>query len=155
MTYQNATLDAWKRLSKWPAGQWLFSRWVCFKAPYFASISPHIVLLAPGQCHVQMHKRRAVQNHIGTVHAIAMCNMAELSAGLATEATVPVTHRWIPKSMQVNYLKKTQTNLIAKAQVSTLLDLSLAIDVPVRVEVSDLLEELVFSAVVTMRVSPQ
>lgn len=37
-----------------------------------------------------------------------MCNMAELAGGTMTEVTVPSTHRWIPKGMTVEYLKKRQ-----------------------------------------------
>ena len=33
-------LKAWNNLKGNVAGRWLFSRFVCFKAPYFASISP-------------------------------------------------------------------------------------------------------------------
>lgn len=62
--------------------------------------------LKPGYCAVSIKKHRAVLNHLGTVHAIAMCNMAELAGGTMTDATVPKTHRWIPKGMQVEYVKK-------------------------------------------------
>ena len=62
-----------------------------------------------------MQKHRAVLNHLGTVHAIAMCNMAELAGGTMTDATVPKTHRWIPKGMQVEYVKKATTDLVAIA----------------------------------------
>lgn len=51
-------------------------------------------------------------NHIGTVHAIAMCNMAELAGGTMTEVTVPSTHRWIPKGMTVEYLKRQKQTLL-------------------------------------------
>lgn len=44
-----------------------------------------------------------------------MCNMAELAGGTMTEVTVPSTHRWIPKGMTVEYLKKAETDLIAVA----------------------------------------
>jgi hypothetical protein len=32
--------------------------------------------------------------------------MAELAGGTMTEVTVPTSHRWIPKGMTVEYLKK-------------------------------------------------
>lgn len=32
-----------------------------------------------------------------------------------TEVSVPTTHRWIPKGMTVEYLKKTATDLVAIA----------------------------------------
>jgi Domain of unknown function (DUF4442) len=41
--------------------------------------------------------------------------MAELAGGTMTDATVPNTHRWIPKGMQVEYLKKANTDLVAIA----------------------------------------
>ena len=75
----------YRRLSRWPAGRWLFSRAVCLKAPYFATIAPTVTALEPGRCEVRMRDRRRVRNHIGTVHAIALCNMAELAGGLVTD----------------------------------------------------------------------
>ena len=41
----NRLLDTWHRLHRWPAGDWLFSRAVCFKAPYFATVAPRITRL--------------------------------------------------------------------------------------------------------------
>lgn len=36
--------------------------------------------------------------------------------GMAMEATVPGTHRWIPKGMTVQYLAKATTSLRARAE---------------------------------------
>ncbi len=77
-------------------GPRLVSRVVAWVAPYFASIAPRITALEPGRCEVRIRNRRAVRDHIGTVHAIAMCNMCELAAGLAIEVTLEPTLRWIP-----------------------------------------------------------
>ena len=41
-------LKAWNNLKGNVAGRWLFSRFVCFKAPYFASISPLFERLEAG-----------------------------------------------------------------------------------------------------------
>jgi acyl-coenzyme A thioesterase PaaI-like protein len=129
---------------------------VCFKAPYFASISPRIQQLRQGYCEVHLRKRRAVHNHIGTVHAIAMCNMAELAAGVMVDASLPSALRWIPKGMTVEYLKKAQTNLVATAQLPA--DFAWptqASDVPVEVNVTDTAGVTVFRASIVMRVSPK
>ena len=88
-----ATLAIWRRLASIPAGRWAFSRLLCFKAPYFGSIRPAFVQLRPAYCEVRIRKRRAVLNHLGSVHAIAMCNMAELAGGVMTEVTIPASHR--------------------------------------------------------------
>jgi acyl-coenzyme A thioesterase PaaI-like protein len=58
-----------------------------------------------------------VNSHLHTVHAIASCNAAEMAMGMLMEATVPTTHRWIPKAMTVQYLAKATTSLRATARL--------------------------------------
>jgi len=58
-----------------------------------------------------------VHNHLHTVHAIASCNAAEIAMGVLMEASVPTTHRWIPKAMNVQYLAKATTSLRATARI--------------------------------------
>ena len=67
-----ATLAIWQRFASKPGGKWAFSRLVCLRAPYFGSIHPRFEELRPEYCRIAIRKRRAVLNHIGTVHAIAM-----------------------------------------------------------------------------------
>lgn len=100
-----------------------------------------------------MRKRRAVFNHIGTVHAIAICNLAEMAAGTMTEVTVPSTHRWIPKEMTVKYLKMAKTDLTAIATPHAALDWSVPGEFKVDVRVRDLQGELVVEALITMWVT--
>ena len=88
-----------RRLSAWPAGQWLFSRMVCARAPYFGTIAPRITVLEAGRCEGHINDRRAVHNHLGTVHAIALCNLAELVMGLLVDAAtgqVSATYEYGP-----------------------------------------------------------
>jgi len=94
MSIPTGTLKLWQSFACVPGGKWAFSRVLCLKAPYFGSIRPAFVELKLGYCKVRIANRRAVLNHLGTVHAIAMCNMAELAGETMTEVTVPTTHRW-------------------------------------------------------------
>ncbi len=149
------TLAIWQRLTRLPAGRWLFSKLVCFKAPYFASIRPKFITLRPGYSELQIKKRRAVLNHIGTVHAIAICNMAELAAGTAADVTIPTTHRWIPTGMTVEYLKKANTDLRAIAELDDIPPSDGKIEIPVNVNVMDTENNIVLHAVITMRISPK
>ena len=114
----NKNLALLERVKKWPGGLKIFSRLLCFKAPYFSSIRPTFTVLEPGRGEAVMKKRRAVLNHIGTVHAIAMANLCEVVAGTTLEMTIPETHRWIPKSMKINYLNKATTDLMAKTEIN-------------------------------------
>ncbi|WP_257386687.1 hotdog fold domain-containing protein [Tahibacter caeni] len=136
-------------------GRWFFSRLICWRAPYFSSISPLIERLEAGRCDVRIRQRRRLQNHIGTVHAIAMCNMAELAGGLATDATIPADMRWIPKRMSVRYLKKASGRLTATARVPAVADPEQAQDLHATVEVRDAQNDVVFDADITMWVSPK
>lgn len=150
------TLSMFRKLQGKPLGTWLFSRLVCFKAPYFASIAPRITVLEPGRCEVRIRHRRAVTNHIGTVHAIALCNVAELAAGLMTEVSIPASMRWIPRGMTVAYLKKatgTVTGVATPAEA--IVESTEGYSLPVAVEVRDPAGTLVFRATVEMWLSPK
>lgn len=153
MRPSNAVLSAWKRMSGMPCGKWAFSRLVCWKAPYFNSINPKFKELRPGYCEVYMAKRRRVLNHIGTVHAIAMCNMVELAGGTMTDVTIPATYRWIPKGMTVEYLAKAETDLRAVAKLDPIPEFVAATELPVTVNVIDTANKTVLRAVILMWVS--
>ena len=140
-------------LSGLPLGRWLFTRLICFRAPYFSNIRPLFQELKPGLARVSMPKRRAVQNHIGTVHALAMGNLCELAAGLVTEASLPASVRWIPRVMTIEYLQKAETALEATATVEVR-DWPGPSDVPVSVSVMDTGGVEVVRATITMYVSP-
>jgi acyl-coenzyme A thioesterase PaaI-like protein len=155
MSESNRVLSMWGRLSGRPGGKWLFSRVICWTAPYFGSIRPRFQVMEPGHSVVTMKKRRAVTNHIRTVHAIAMCNLAEIAAGTMTEATVPRAFRWIPKGMTVEYLRKAETDLRAVAKIEPIPDFSGSFALPVEVDVVDSHQETVFRAVIDMWVSPR
>ena len=88
------------------------------KAPFFKSIRPQIEELRPNFIKVSMRKRKAVHNHIKTVHAIAMCNICEYAMGICAEVSIPSHRRWIPMGMEVAYLKKATTNLTATCDLS-------------------------------------
>ena len=149
------TLALWQRFAGKPGGKWAFSRLLCLKAPYFGSIRPRFEELRPGYCRIAIRKRRAVLNHIGTVHAIAMCNMAELAGGTMTEVSIPATHRWIPRGMSVEYLKKATTDLVAVATPGSTPDWSGPGDYQVNVTVADRGNEPVLRATITMWVTPR
>ncbi|WP_211276903.1 hotdog fold domain-containing protein [Tamilnaduibacter salinus] len=144
-------VKTFQTMSSQPLGKFLFSKMVCQVAPYFASISPRIETLEPQRCVVTMKKRRRVTNHFKTVHAIAMCNMAELAGGMMTDASIPQGARWIPSGMSVTYLKKAKTDLTATADGSQV-DWSREGPTQVPVSITDTTGEEVFHAQIEMNV---
>jgi len=147
-------LAMWNRLAGKPFGKFLFSQAICWKAPYFATIWPRFEELRPGYSRVSMKKRRAVQNHIGTVHAIAICNLAEIGAGTLMEASLSRNMRWLPRGMNVRYLKKATTGLVAECNANDIAD-GPARDVTVNVDIKDAAGEIVSHAEIFMYVSPR
>src|SRR3954467_4095995 len=97
-------------------GDRLFSLAFAQKAPYFWSIRPRFTVIEPNHAELVIPKRRAVQNHIGTVHAIALCNGLEAAMGALAEATIPAHKRWIPKGMDVSYTAKATTDITCIAE---------------------------------------
>ena len=97
-------------------GDRLFSIAFAQKAPYFASIHPRFTRVEPNRAELVIPKRRSVQNHIGTVHAIALCNGLEAAMGALAESTVPKNKRWIPKGMDISYTAKATTDITCIAE---------------------------------------
>lgn len=147
------TLALYERLSGKPFGKALFARGVCLRAPYFSTIRPRILELRAGRVESAMAKRRAVENHLGTVHAIAMANLCEFTGGLAIEVTRPANVRWIPRGMDIEYVKKAKTSLTAVSEIEGV-DWSIEQDVPVQVRVLDAHGDTVVRAEIRMKVSP-
>lgn len=110
-----AILKNWKKLSTKPLGSWIFSTAYWTKAPYFWTSLPKIKELENGKAVLHSPLWFGVHNHIGTFHAIAACNLAEAAMGMLLEASLPTTHQWIPKGMEVKYLGKAETGLTATA----------------------------------------
>jgi acyl-coenzyme A thioesterase PaaI-like protein len=113
-------------------GRRAFSVLFASRAPYFRTVRPRVREVRPHHAELSIRKRRAVQNHIGTVHAIAVCNGLEAAMGLLAEATTPKDRRWIPKGMQVSYLAKSTTDVLCVAETDPA-DWVEPGDVPVRV----------------------
>ncbi|WP_203336260.1 hotdog fold domain-containing protein [Nocardioides limicola] len=109
-------LSMWQKLTSVPMGNKVFSAAFAQKAPYFATIRPTFLEIRPNYASLRIPKRRAVHNHIGTVHAIALCNGLEAAMGALAEASIPADKRWIPKGMEVTYTAKADTSITCVAE---------------------------------------
>jgi acyl-coenzyme A thioesterase PaaI-like protein len=136
-------LSMWKRLNGIPVlgpvvGSRAFSFAFTQRAPYFGSIHPRFTEIRPHRAELVIPKRRGVKNHIGTVHAIALCNGLEAAMGALAEATIPSDKRWIPKGMEVSYTAKATSDITCIAETDPEQWTSAALpdsggDLPVRV----------------------
>jgi acyl-coenzyme A thioesterase PaaI-like protein len=148
----NYLLKLQEKVHRYPLGKTIFSRLVASKAPYFKTIRPHIEELRHNYLRASMKKRRSVENHLGTVHAIASCNLCEFTAGICMEASIPKNRRWIPVGMDVQYLKKAESDVEAICDLSQV-EWETTDSVDCRVAVLDKNKVEVVKAIITMKVS--
>ena len=128
-------LDLHRKLTGIPVvGDRVFSFAFSQVAPYFWSVRPRFTVIEPNHAEVVVPKRRRVQNHLGTVHAIALCNGLEAAMGVLAEASIPADKRWIPKGMEVSYLAKATSDITCIAETDPEQWTGADPDLPVRVK---------------------
>jgi len=108
----------WKRLSGKPGGKLLFSKMIGLVVPYTGTIGARIEEVREGYAKVLLPDRRAVRNHLKSIHAIAMANLVELTANLAVLFTAPEDTRMIPTRMSMEWVKKGRGTLTAECTLT-------------------------------------
>lgn len=115
---QEQLANLWTRCIGLPAGRWIFSRLFGWFVPYSGSIGATVQELEPGHCRVTIKDRRALRNHLRSVHAVALVNAGEMTSGLAMTLALAPDIRGIVTSIAADYLKKARGRLVATARVT-------------------------------------
>ncbi len=150
----NFVRDAWDRLQGLPGGSRIFSRAIGLAAPYTGNIRAHVVELRPGFARVEMRDRPALRNHLRSVHAVALANLAELTGNVALAYSLPDDGRFIVAGMDLKYVKKARGTITGTSDCPVPSSSEKAdFDVPVVLRDSD--GNIVVEAVLHSRVGPK
>jgi acyl-coenzyme A thioesterase PaaI-like protein len=146
-------VSTWRRLSPVPGGRWLFTQLVQWMIPYTGSVSPRVEILEPGHARISITQRRRLENHLNSIHAVALMNVAEFASGAAMTAALPPGYRGIVTKMTIEYFKKARGTVTAESRV-VLPDLSVEGEHDFTSEITNASGELVARATVRWKLGP-
>lgn len=113
---RNVLRDMWNLLAGVPGGKILFSRLIGRMAPYTGSINARITALRPGFCQAELPDRKQVRNHLRSIHAVALVNLAELAGNAALGYSLPDDARFIPSALNIEWIKKARGTITATSE---------------------------------------
>jgi acyl-coenzyme A thioesterase PaaI-like protein len=105
---RNVIRELWDTLSPLPLGRVAFSKAIGLAAPYTATIGAKVVTLRTGYAEVEMADKPGLRNHLSSVHAVALVNLAELTGNVALAYSLPNDARFIVAGLSIEYLKKSR-----------------------------------------------
>lgn len=104
----NVIRNQWDFLVGIPGGRLVFSKLVGRAAPYTGTVDARVEELRAGFARVTMADRPQVRNHLRSVHAVALVNLAELTGNVALAYSMPDDARFIVAGLSIEYLKKAR-----------------------------------------------
>lgn len=144
----------WDRWHARPGGKRLFAIVLGRMVPYTGTIRPRVEELRPGYARVVMDDRRAVRNHLSSIHAIALANLGEVTSGLAMMYSLPGEARGILTGLRVEYLKKARGSLTGECHTGEP-DWRTPAEHQVSAEIRDAAGDVVCRVIATWKLGPR
>jgi acyl-coenzyme A thioesterase PaaI-like protein len=109
-----------KRINRTPSflHSILLTKLFSSKVKFAGTTGIKITKVTAHQTQLCLPNKRAVQNHIGGIHAIAAAVLAESATGIVFGMNIPNSKLPLLKSINVNYQRRMQGSLIAEASLT-------------------------------------
>ncbi len=143
----------WQEAKGTSEGRLEFSKALGQMVPYTGSIGAVVRELTPGSAFVELAEHPAILNHLASIHAVALMNLAELTTGLALLPSLGGDVRGILRGLTISYEKKARGLLVAAAHV-TLPEITEDIEMQVEATITDEEGDTCAIAVATWRLGP-
>ncbi len=147
-------LGQWQRVAGLPFGKRVFSWMVGRKAPYTQSVGGVFADIRLGFARVELRDRRAIRNHLSSIHAVALVNVAEMTSGVALMTALPTGVRGIVTSLSIVYLKKARGTLTCTTTTHAPATITVPTPFDVVADITDGSGDLVAQATVQWTLSP-
>lgn len=105
---RNLAREGWDYLHRLPRGRHIYSYLIGRYAPYTGSIDAVVEDLGLGFSKVSLKDTPPIRNHLRSIHAVALANLAELTGNIALSYSMPNDARFIVSKMELEYIKKAR-----------------------------------------------
>ena len=147
-------IRTWTSFRRFPGGRFLFNKYLESLVPYTGSIRARVLELSPGCARVELRDRRAVRNHLASIHAVALMNLGEMASGLALNTNIPPDARAILVNYSITFSKKARGTLEASSTCERIVNADTK-EVQVIAEIKDSEDDTVAKVLATWKVSPK
>jgi len=94
---------------------YLLTKLFCSQVKFANTAGVTLQTVTPNDVVLTLANKKRVQNHIGGIHAVAAALLAESATGLILGLNTPSDRLPLLKSMNLNYYKRMQGSLTARA----------------------------------------
>jgi len=122
--------------------------------PYSGRLGANVTHFEAGRVRIELRERRAVRNHLRSVHAVALVNLGELASGLAVMSGLPATVRGIVTGLDVTFSKKARGHLVAESRCDAPQDVSISTPFDAEATIRDASGDVVARVVAHWLLSP-
>jgi hypothetical protein len=114
---QSQALRRYQRAQGSLRGRWRFARTLRLNAPLLGTLQAQIGELRVGLCRIEMQPHRRVCSSGGALDPMAISALAQATATMAIEVSMPQGLSWSARGLSIEYLRRVESTVVALARL--------------------------------------